>query len=81
MTDGRSEGEPSALLERRPGAWVHLACRRWEACFPSLDWEQRPRSGEKHRDTADFSVHVGAIYRQRGLQPWLYSHQTHRQMK
>lgn len=49
VTGGRSEGEPSALLERSPGAWVHLACRRWAACCPSLDWEQRLRSGEKEK--------------------------------
>lgn len=36
-----------ALLERSPGAWVRLACHRWVACCPSLDWGQRLHSGKK----------------------------------
>lgn len=45
-----SSGSVVVLLERSPGAWVRLACHRWVACCPSLDWGQRPHSGKKKKN-------------------------------
>lgn len=53
-----------SLLERSPGAWVHLACRHWVACCPSLDWEQRLHSEKKptQQNKVSTSTFKGATY-------------------
>lgn len=63
VDDGRMQTEQVLhLLERSPGAWVHLACHHWVACCPSLDWEQRLRSEDKHKKSQQtLRIHIRRV--------------------